>query len=123
MSTPPVHVPAPSLPPAPYPLTWFMLLDSTTGEPFKGTTVSSVLRSSLVVPVVDQFREAAYRKHTNKLSSLDAADLSVYKNKEAFDKRNADIGKEEPLEEDSLLDGLGSSKKGALIVRGPVVIR
>ncbi len=75
------------------PLIWFMLTDSATGKPYKGTTVSSVLRSSLVVPVVDQFRDAVKAKYSNKLSSVDAADLLVYKNKAAFDKRNLEIEK------------------------------
>jgi hypothetical protein len=71
----------------PSPLIWFLLVDSATGQPYKGTTVSSILRSSLVVPVIDQFRDAVKAKHSNKLSSVDAADLLVYKNKAAFDKR------------------------------------
>jgi len=42
--------------------------------------------------------------------------LIVYKNKEGFDKRNTKEVKEEPLEEDFLVYGLGISKKEALIV-------
>ena len=99
----------------PSPLVWFLLLDYVTGEPYKRTTVSSVLRSSLVVPVVDQLRDAVKAKNSNKLFSVDAADLLVYKNKAAFDKRNA-VVEEKPLEEDSLIVGLGSSKKEALVV-------
>ena len=74
-------------------LVWFLLLDSATGQPYKGTTVSSILRSSLVVPVIDQFRKAVKVKYSNKLLSVDAGDLIVYKNKAAFDKRNAQEGK------------------------------
>jgi hypothetical protein len=53
--------------------------------------------------------------------SLQSSQLLVYKNKAAFDKRNAAIDeeKEEPLEEDSLIDGLGTSKKEALVVVVP----
>ena len=107
---------------SPSPLVWFLLLDSATGQLYKGTSASSVLCSSLAVPVVDQFRDSVKAKHSNKLSSVDAADLLVYKNKAAFDKRNAavDEGKEEPLEEDSLIDGFGTSKKEALIVVVPL---
>ena len=108
----------------PSPLVWFLLLDAATGEPYKGTTADKVALSS-TADVAD-FRDAVKTKHSNKLSSFDAADLLVYKNKTAFDKRNADADEEkvEPLEEDSVLDGLGSSKKEALIVvvpssRGP----
>ena len=107
----------------PSPLVWFLLLDSATGEPYKGTTVSSVLRSSLVIPVVDQFRDAVQLKYDKPdyLKDIPSGALLVYKNKAAFDKRNApaDEGKEEPLEEDSLVDGLGRSKKEALIVVVP----
>jgi hypothetical protein len=103
-------------------LVWFLLLDSATGQPFKGATASSVLRSSLVVPVVDQFRDAVKAKLADShLKGVAPLDLKVYKNKAAFDKRNAavDDGKEEPLEEDSPIDGLGSSKKEALVVVVP----
>ena len=73
------------------PLVWFQLLDSATGEAYKGTSYSSILRSSLVVSVVDQFRDAVKAKCSNKLSSVDSSELLVYKNKSAFDNRNADV--------------------------------
>ncbi|KAJ3194121.1 hypothetical protein HDU67_004850, partial [Dinochytrium kinnereticum] len=71
---------------------------------------------------VDDFREAVKAKNPNKLSFVDASDLIVYKNKATFDKRNAAIDeeKEEPLEEDSLIDGLGASKKEAVVVVVPL---
>ena len=97
----------------PSPLVWFQLMDSATGEPYEGTTVSSVLRSSLVVPVVDQFRKAVKTEYSNKLSSVDAGALLVYKNKAAFDKRNAavDEGQEKPLKSSHPLDGLGKTEE------------
>ena len=52
------------------PLVWFLLLDSATGLPYKNTSASSVLRSSLVVPVVDQFRDAVHVKYANKASAF-----------------------------------------------------
>ena len=73
-------------------LIWLLLVGQD-GLPFKGTTVSSVVRSSLVVPVVDPFRKAVKAENPIKLSAFDASDLQVYKNKEAFDKRNAQEGK------------------------------
>jgi hypothetical protein len=104
-------------------LVWFQLLDSATGLPYKDSSVSSVLRSSLVVPVVDQFRDAVQLKYDkpNYLKDVPSGALLVYKNKAAFDKRNAavDQGKEEPLEEDALVGDLGTSKKEALIVVVP----
>jgi hypothetical protein len=110
---------------SPSPLVWFQLLDSATGNPYKDTTVSSVLRSSLVVPVVDQFRDAIFEKFDKQKSSVltgfASSQLGVYKNKAAFDKRNSavDERKEAPLEEDSLIDSLGTSKKEALVVVVP----
>jgi hypothetical protein len=52
---------------------------------------------------------------------VDAADLLVYKNIAAFNKRNATVadGKEKPLEEDSFINGYGASKKEALVVAVP----
>ena len=101
------------------PFVWFLLLDSATGKPYKGTTADAVSLppGSFVV----QFRDAVKAKHSNKLSSLDSADLLVYQNKAAFDKRIAVAGeeREEPLEEDSLVYGLGTSKKEALFVVVP----
>jgi hypothetical protein len=112
-----------SLPPPP--LIWFILVDSDTGQSYKGTSASSVSLPS--GSVIDQFRDAVKVKHSNKLSSIDAADLVVYKNKASFDKRNDvlnhyDSEEGKPLEEDSFIAGLGKSKKEALIVVVPVPI-
>ena len=86
-------------------LIWFQLTDSETGLAYKNIQASSILSSSLNFPIVDSFRDAVKTKYPNKLTSVDAGELLVFKNKAAFDKRNADNGKEEPLEEDAL--GLG----------------
>jgi hypothetical protein len=98
------------------PLIWFMLVDSN-GVPYKGLdpTVSSILKSSLAMSVIDQFRKAVNAEHSNKHSSVDAADLLVFKNKAVFDNRNAtvDEGMEESLEEDSFIYGYRASKKEA----------
>ena len=66
---------------------WFQLVGSVDGKPYKGTTPSSVSlpSDSLVV----QFRDAVKAENSNKLSTIDAADLLLYKNKAAFDKRIA----------------------------------
>jgi len=101
------------------PLIWFLLLDSATGLPYKGTTADYV--SLPPGFVIAQFRDAAHLKYDkpNYLKDIPSGALLVYKNKSSFDKRHSDEGKEEPLEEDSLLDGLGKSKKEALIVVVP----
>jgi hypothetical protein len=72
----------------PSPLVWFQLYDSSTGLPYMGTSASSILRSSLVVPVIDQFRKAVHLENSSILTGITSSQLLVYKNKEAFDKRN-----------------------------------
>ncbi len=103
-------------------LAWFLLLDAATGLPYKDTSVSSVLRSSLVVPVVDQFRKVVKSEYDqpNYLKDIPSGALLVYKNKAAFDKRNAavDEGKEEPLDPTESL-GLLGSKEDMLVVAVP----
>jgi hypothetical protein len=107
----------------PSPLVWFLLLDSATGEPYKGTSASSILRSSLVVPAIDQFRKAVHLENSAILTGITSSQLTVYKNKVAFEKRNAAVeeGKEEPLRSSRLLDGLGKTEeeKDMLIVVVP----
>jgi hypothetical protein len=92
----------------PSPLVWFLLLNSTNSLPYNGTTVSSVLRSSLVVPVVDQFRDAVIKKYKDEdstiLTGIASSQLLVYKNKTAFVE-----GKEESSS--SLLDGHGKTEE------------
>jgi hypothetical protein len=96
-------------------LIWFVLVDSSNGMSYKGTTASSVSLSR--DSVVDQFRDAVKEKYADShLKGVAPSDLLVYKNKAAFEQKNADKGKEEPLEEDSLLTGLGTSKKDSLVV-------
>ncbi len=68
------------------PLVWFHLYDAATGLPYKGTSCDKVSVSSSAD--VADFRDAVHAKNSNKLSSLDAADLLVFRNKDAFDKRN-----------------------------------
>jgi hypothetical protein len=87
---------------------WTLLLGNRTRE----LNADKVSVSSSA-DIIAQFRDAVKAKHSNKLSSFDAADLLVYKNKAAFDKRNAEVdeGKEELLEEDSSINDLGASKK------------
>ncbi|KAJ3329493.1 hypothetical protein HDU76_007808 [Blyttiomyces sp. JEL0837] len=97
-------------------LLWFLLVDAATGLPYRGTTATSV--SLPPDSVVDQFRDAVKAEKPNKLSSVDASDLVVYKNKDAFDKRDADEGKEEPLDPTESL-GLLGSKEDMLVVVVP----
>jgi hypothetical protein len=101
-------------------LIWFQLVDSETGQPYQNSSCSSVLRSSLVVPVVDQFCKAVKAEYSNKLASVDAGDLVVYKNKAVFHTRNAMINGEfeKPLHPTDSLESLGC-KEELLIVAVP----
>jgi hypothetical protein len=90
------------------PLIWFHLFDSD-GQPYKGSSMSSV--SLPPASVINGFRQAVI--DANPESSLDASQLKIYKNKTAFD------GKEETLEDDCLVSGLGLSDKEALVVLVP----
>ena len=77
---------------------WFILVDSENGEPYKGTSADA-----LFLPpgsAIFQFRKAVKAEHPNKLASVDASQLLVYKNKSVFRK-----GKENPLRSSCLLDG------------------
>jgi len=105
-------------------LVWFVLLDSATGEPFEDTSASSILVSSLTVPVVDQFRKAVKAEYSNKLSSVDAGALLVYKNKAEFDKRNIQLAAErgKPLDPTEFLGTLGN-KEDMLVVVAPSSFR
>ena len=97
---------------------WYLLLDSTNGQPYKGTSASTVSLPS--DHVIDQLRDAVKAENSNNLSGVDPLNLIVYKNRASFDQRNVETGKEEPLEEDSMIADLGSLKKDALIVVVPV---
>jgi hypothetical protein len=106
---------------SPFPLVWFFLLDSATGEPYKNTTADYVCLPRYTV--IAQFLEAVKEKDKDDgdaavLTPFKSSQLLVYKNKAAFDKRNAavDERKEEPLEVGSFLKDLGASTKEALVV-------
>ena len=72
-------------------LVWFQLVDSVTGEAYKRVTADYVCLAPSAF--IAQFRKAVKTEYSNKLSSVDAGELIVYKNKQAFDKRNAQEGK------------------------------
>lgn len=91
-------------------LIWFQLVGSD-GKPFKETSADKVTFPTSAD--VSDFRKSVKNENPNMLSAVDASQLKVFKNKSAFD------GKEEPLEEDFTVAGLGTSKKDALIVVVP----
>jgi hypothetical protein len=100
---------------------WFQLMDATSGKPFKDTIANRVS----LAPSADvvEFLEEAWEKFDKPgyLRDIPAGALKAYKNKASFDKRNAAVedGKESPLEEDALINGLGFSEEEALIVTVP----
>jgi hypothetical protein len=96
---------------------WFQLVDST-GNSYNGTTADKVSLST-DADVID-FRDAVKGKHSNKLASVDADELVVYRNSTSFEMRSDSQFKEEPLEEESPIDSLGGSKTDALIVVVPL---
>jgi hypothetical protein len=87
-------------------LVWFQLVDQN-GEPYKATC-SSVSMSP--ESVVHHFRDAVKAKNSVILPGIVSTQLLVYSNREAFDQGNA------PLDEETLVDGLGTSKAQALVV-------
>lgn len=95
-------------------LTWFILVD-TYGQPFKGTTVSSVSVSPTAV--IDEFRDAVHLKNSSLLSGIVSSQLFVYRNKTDYD------GKKDPLKSSLLLNGYGKSEEDALVVAVPRPIR
>jgi hypothetical protein len=97
--------------PSPSPLVWFLLLDSATGEPYKGTTADFV--SLPASAVVAQFRDAVHLKNSSILTGITPSQLLVNENKAAF----VD-GKEEPLDPTESL-GLLGSKEDMLVVVVP----
>ena len=104
------------------PLVWFLLVDSSTGGPYKDTSVSSVLRSSLVVPVVDQFRKAVKAEFADShLKGIAPSDLMVFKNKASFDNRSGagNSGEQEALDPPESLGLLGSQHDVLVVVVVP----
>jgi hypothetical protein len=72
---------------------------------------------------VSDFRDAGTHKYDKPtyLKDIPYSTLLVYKNKAAFDKRNAtvDEGKEDTLEEGSFINGLGETEEEAILVFVP----
>ena len=88
---------------------WYILVDSTTGKTLKGVTVDCISLDASIRTVA-QFRHAVKQMNTNKLSTVDAPALLIYKNKEAFDKRQeTEDGYGGYLDPRESLDGLGST--------------
>lgn len=105
----------------PSPLVWFLLLDAATGLPYKGTSADYV--SPPPGSVIAQFRDAVQLKYDkpNYLKDIPSGALLVYKNKAAFDKRNADDGKEKPLDPTESLGLLGSKEDMLVVVVPPSI--
>jgi len=87
-------------------LVWYCLFDSSTGQPFLGTTADKV-SVSISADVAD-FRDAVHTKNLSILTGIVASQLLVYKNKADFDKRDSvDQEKEGPLDPTEPISFLG----------------
>jgi len=102
---------------------WYRLFESSTGLADRNTRLSKV--SVSINADVDDFRTAVYAENSSILDGITSSQLIVYKNIDAFEKRNANEDKWGPLDEDSLVnDDLGKTTKEALIVAvSPVDVR
>lgn len=70
--------------------------------------------------IIAQFRDSVKAEYAySHLKGIAASNLIVYKDKSAFDLRNANTGNAEPLKEGFLIDGLGGTEEKALIVVVP----
>jgi hypothetical protein len=88
-------------------LAWFQLV-YFDGQSLKTRFVGSV--SLPLNSVVAGFRQAVIDANPALLSSMDAAQLRIYKNKTCFE------GNEGPMEDDCVVSGLGLSDQDALVV-------
>ena len=63
-------------------LIWFVLLDSATGESYKGTTADKVSIAAMADEA--DFRDAVKIKNAPILTGITSSQLIVYKNKAAW---------------------------------------
>jgi hypothetical protein len=99
---------------------WYQLVDSD-GKPFKGVDADIVLLP-LDKSFVGHFRKQVRSDNSNKLSSVDAVDLMVFKNMAAFvasKKREEAQPKETRLDPTLDMDATWGSKKDMLVVEVP----
>ena len=89
---------------------WFQLIGSD-GKPFKGIGANKVSLTS-ITDLAD-LQKAVKAENANSLSSVDAAQLNVYKNKTEYDL------KKEPLDPTLSLDGLGSKEEMLIVLVPP----
>jgi hypothetical protein len=96
---------------------WFLLLDSTTGQPYESSTADFV--SLPPGSVVAELRKLAHHENASILTGVAPSQLLVYKNKASFNRRNnaaKDVGKEEALDPTQSVDGLGSKEDMLVVV-------
>ena len=80
---------------------WFKLIDANTGQMYTGTSPTSVYIESTAD--VDTFRKQVRLEASDVLSHIQSLRLQVYENDDAFNKRRANGGENEPLSPGSLL--------------------
>ena len=97
---------------------WFKLVNPD-GNTYQNTSTDRVVMSGS--PDVIDFRRAVRTEFPNTLALIDAGQLRVYKNQDAFNRRNnvADDGTVHPLDVDCEIYEFGQRKEEALIVVVP----
>jgi len=93
---------------------WFKLIDSSTGEIYAGTDVSSLHLSSTAD--VDTFRRQVRLEEPTFLSHISPMRLQVYESMSSFNKRTLEDGKRAPLKLDSHLGSYGETLDNPVIV-------
>ncbi len=94
---------------------WFQLVDEN-GDSYKNASADYVSREPGLF--IAQFRKAVKAEHSNKLATVDAADLIVYANKAAFEARNYSMIQAQ-MRSSATLDDLGKTEDKALVVVVP----
>ena len=93
---------------------WYELRDTLSGQPYQGATAEFVpLHPS---DVIAELRMAIKTKQEHTLRFLDASTLLVYRNRAAFDKRNAGEVEEKPLNPCYVISDLGSVVEMLIVV-------
>jgi hypothetical protein len=95
---------------------WYALVDQN-GKPYAESNASSVEIDRNGSINVDKFRELVYTKCALILPRMIPSQLLVYLNSSAFE--NRETRNQDPLKSSFLIDGIGSTEVGALIVMVP----
>lgn len=99
---------------------WFLLVDSVDGRPYRGTSADAAMLSNNTL--VFQFRNAVKERNPNILSSIDASQLLIYRNKDAFERRQSGTLEGDVLSPTQPIGDLFGSADCMLVVAVPPMI-